>query len=328
MMKEQKEKNKMKTTKILVLIIILGSCFSCVPHIQLEPIWYIDSSKLGIIENNSGREMVISGNKLICIREEYIIAINKYNGDVLWTYKQPLDLDYQRTPLIVNDKIFAITRPANNLTLTVLDLDGNLVNSVDYSSIYQGSILENAFAYHDNQIFIGLREDDGILGTDDGVIVSINLETYEAETIINNNIMISQTGKISIKDNTLYFAYEYGSSYPYDIVITAYDINSNIDNWKLTFNNSNIDNWNPVIHKNKMYASVISDVREIDLETGNILRTFKGNGYSGASFGDDVIFLPGSVTAYDLKTGEKNGVLVLKEGLYLVVLYIIMGYSI
>jgi outer membrane protein assembly factor BamB len=293
---------RLKTVLILIIFfIIITSYGSCSPNPKGLLIWDIDFkndpdlSHYGMI---FGENSAISGNLLVCVRTGgYMFGIDKNTGQIKWTYQG--STDFQTTPIIENNKIYNVSR-IGTLYLTILNLSGSLIEEVKYDS-YEGNMAETVSVYNNNKLYYGIRSGS----TGKWIIVSIDLDSY----ILTEHLIISgvHRGRILSRNNTLFISYTNNIYSPNDQSgIIAYDLLNEEEKWKTSFGELNgISNYNPIIYNGKMYVQVQCYTKELDLETGEVLRTFiESCGNNGMSAVDNILFHPDWLDAFDLNTGE------------------------
>ncbi len=297
-------------TKIRLMLIFLISmmffinCGSCSPDKNPKDLllWSLDFEKdpqYQQYEYAFGDDCAIHDDLLVCERSKYMLGIDKKSGVIKWSYKS--EYVFQRTPIIINDKIFNIS-DYGPINLTVLNLDGNLIYERVYSD-YQGNSVDNIPVIVYDKIFY-IVKDINYRST----LISINTNTYNLENYYNFNG--SNNSRIIYQDNNIYIPYYKPTSTPNNddrSGVIAYDLLNEEEKWKTSFGELNgISNYNPIIHNGKMYVQVQCYTKELDLETGEVLRTFiESCGNNGMSAVDNILFHPDWLEAFDLNTGKR-----------------------
>ena len=283
----------------LNIVILLLICIFSFGYCDTEPnlvdpgqlIWTITEKDYDI--GNDGGDMAIVGDKLIEKKLNRTIAINKHTVKILWTTKG----FFQRTPVIVNNKIFNVS-PDGKLIFTVLDLNGKLLNDQTPSDIYEGNIVDAVPTHKDNKIYFVVS----YTGKAGRMVISVNINTYEINEVYKFDGLFS--GRLVIKDNLLYIPYK-GAVNPKYGGIIAYNLDTNTVEWKRSFDyvtgGRDILDHNPIIYENKLYVGITSDISVLDCKTGEEVNFFDGQGYNGMSVGNDILFLPSWRRAIDLK---------------------------
>lgn len=296
----------MKTKTILIFVIlfslmIMASCEKIAGNKALR--WYYKTGDY-VDENGNyplaetGRDMAISGNKLIAIRGSYVICFDKLNGDILWSYNTERGL--QRTPIIANNKIFIVSE-RNSFELIVLDLNGNVPD--DYiPSTYdylEGNKLLAIPAFSNDKIYVQLLQ---ITPYFSNIVATIDVNTYEVEEFAEIGFLLE--GRLVVNDNLLYVPYSRG--YGKHPGIRAYDITTKELIWETNFDEGlDILGNNPILYKDKLYIGRAYKTWVLDPLTGNILKEYWGPGSKGYSVADNILLQTAALRAIDLTTDEE-----------------------
>lgn len=282
----------MKRLFIIILMFILLFVLSCeLQDDYSKPIWEYYGGETG------GGNMLIVGDKLIVNTGSYLLAFNKRTGDLLW---ESVSLGSMfRNPLFINGYLYVVNKKPQIIRMSLES--GQVLDYKDYSSIYEAS-----FEYIINdghKIYAPFI----ISSSYTKIIVEIDLDNnyaLEEKIVIPGRV----EGRLLIKDDILYAPYM--SVYLPDeqkfyAGLIAYNLSTNEPKWETSFYPDNgIYFHNPILYEDKMYISVNDYTREIDLETGEELRQFWGQGSAGSSIGNGVLFIGGWMAGYFLDTGN------------------------
>ena len=272
---------------------------SCSPNPKGLLKWSLDFVNDPEYQNNNfgfGNNSAIYGKLLVCVRSNnYMLGIDKVSGDIKWEYQS--SKQFQTTPVITTSKIFNIS-DNGTLLLTVLDLNGNLTYEKTFEN-YEGNIVENIPAVDNNKIYY-VVEKVGVYGR---TVISIDIDNYSLYEIFS--FTYGNHSRIIYRNEILYVPYTHNNTNDQSGII-AYDLLNEEEKWKTSFGELNgISNYNPIIHNGKMYVQVQCYTKELDLETGEVLRTFiESCGNNGMSAVDNILFHPDWLDAFDLNTGE------------------------
>jgi outer membrane protein assembly factor BamB len=144
--------------------------------------------------------VVIYGEKLICTpggRIHNIIALNKMNGELIWTSKGMGEISAYCTPLLVkiDDRNLLITHTAKNIIGVDAD-DGEFLWNYPHVNIYD--IHPNTPLYHDGQVFCFSGYGKG------GVMLRLNEDGSKVTKMWFCETMDSRIGGAVYMDGYLY----------------------------------------------------------------------------------------------------------------------------
>ena len=139
---------------------ILGAMgdLACINALTGQPIWrknLVDSYGARIIEWGLNETVVIHDDKVICTpggRQHNMIALNRFNGDLIWTIPAKSERSAYCTPLLtkIGSRNLLITHTENNVIGVDAD-NGTFLWSYPHPNRY--SVHPNTPLFYNNQVF-------------------------------------------------------------------------------------------------------------------------------------------------------------------------------